>query len=861
MNQKLPEENALSGVTVLDDWVLKEEIGRGNRAVVYKAIDEELEVDSACKLIPESELIPGWKKEIKKCGTLYGLQNVVQFKEYGKESVEGRDYICIIMELVDGPDLEELIKNEQEKITLPFIQTVLKDLLKVMHAMEQNGIVHGDLHTGNVLLTYSDNYMGDQPVVKVNDFGIGGSKNYLDPKNDYAQIADIALDLLETIDRDELNSESRFYFDFLCDDFIPKRLLEKNPTQGEFVQTPKHLSQILDEGWQEAQEKLEEKHNIQLENPFDYLSCEQMGDSFELIEGLYSKNFPGYNQVRSNTHTILTGPRGCGKTTILKNMSLETKIQAGSISSLESIDFVGVYYHSMDLYFAFHYLGQDLDTNDQKLLIHYLSLALFKEFIDTFDLLNNHLGIAIPSNALRDSLAAFSEHMEKYSLPPEGTNLTKHIESMLTKEMNRVTTALRRDSSERPRSTLPADFLPTVCQELLEATKLNSDVPIFFLIDDYSTPKISEPMQKSLNDLLMTRWNNVYFKVSTESVTTFHQFDSSGKMLEESREFETVDLAAHFFGDRSKRKEFLKEVLNTRLENTAGIDDKYTDIEEILGESHYDSFNDLARQIRSDEQVRWKGFKTLYDLFSGDMSEILRLVRGMFETEEPNKDWTNDSIDLPISAKTQNKQIKRQAGTFLNKIEAAQDTTTNLKRIAEVFGEQAHMRLMKETSKNQSGNPPFQAFRLEIRDSFLFEPNRYFETVANKMDLKEDNSYTEDELITLVEDAKTVYEDLLRYGVFLMDPRGKSIRGGVVPRLYLRRLLLPIFNLTPSQRDNIDMEPAEFLFLLVDPEGFDNARPHDTLLDDYLEEDNDENSASEDDEGDSNTNSGSKGDQ
>lgn len=84
-----------------------------------------------------------------------------------------------------------------------------------------------------------------------------------------------------------------------------------------------------------------------------------MGDSFELIEQLYSHNYPGYSQVQSKTNTILTGPRGCGKTTILKNMALETKIESGSITTPDGIDFIGVYYPCRDLYFAFHYLDEE----------------------------------------------------------------------------------------------------------------------------------------------------------------------------------------------------------------------------------------------------------------------------------------------------------------------------------------------------------------------------------------------------------------------------------------------------------------------------------------------------------------------
>ena len=42
-----------------------------------------------------------------------------------------------------------------------------------------------------------------------------------------------------------------------------------------------------------------------------------------------------------------------------------------------------------------------------------------------------------------------------------------------------------------------------------------------------------------------------------------------------------------------------------------------------------------------------------------------------------------------------------------------------------------------------------------------------------------------------------------------------------MPRLYLRRFLIPHFNLTFSTRDSIQMEPEELEFLLKQPREFE----------------------------------------
>src|SRR5262249_31395309 len=71
--------------------------------------------------------------------------------------------------------------------------------------------------------------------------------------------------------------------------------------------------------------------------------------------------------------------------------------------------------------------------------------------------------------------------------------------------------------------------------------------------------------------------------------------------------------------------------------------------------------------------------------------------------------------------------------------------------------------------------------------------------------------------------ALEIYRDLIRYGLFMRDSRGKSIRGAFVPRLYLRRLLLPYCTLALSKRDSVQLKCSEFMQLLLAPDAFKAA--------------------------------------
>jgi hypothetical protein len=68
--------------------------------------------------------------------------------------------------------------------------------------------------------------------------------------------------------------------------------------------------------------------------------------------------------------------------------------------------------------------------------------------------------------------------------------------------------------------------------------------------------------------------------------------------------------------------------------------------------------------------------------------------------------------------------------------------------------------------------------------------------------------------------AREVYHDLVRYGLFIRDSRGKSVRGTFVPRLFLRRLLLPYGTLALSKRDSVPLRCEEFNLLVLKPDLF-----------------------------------------
>ena len=131
---------------------------------------------------------------------------------------------------------------------------------------------------------------------------------------------------------------------------------------------------------------------------------------------------------------------------------------------------------------------------------------------------------------------------------------------------------------------------------------------------------------------------------------------------------------------------------------------------------------------------------------------------------------------------------------------------THLKAIVEAFKDAARLELMGPVytmrENGRTREVPKMAFRIEITDEFRLDAL-----------------------------ATEIYRDLIRYGLFMRDARGKSVRGAMVPRLYLRRLLLPYCVLALSKRDSVAMSCEWFRTLLLHPDTFmETWRKHRTPM-------------------------------
>ncbi|MFA5267667.1 MAG: protein kinase [Methanoregula sp.] len=793
-----------------------EEIGHGKNGVVYKAIDESINHKIACKLIPVGRLKNGWQTEIKKVIRLEGILQIIHYFGSGNVTIDSQEFVYILWEYIEGENLGDYLKNKGDSITLELVRSITDEILNAFFAMHQQGISHNDLHEGNILIYKDPRVITDNPRIKITDFGIGGSYCDLKPKDDYREFARICHNLLDKINPDDLvDGKDRYFYDVFIEDFIPKKLLEKDFTQGTYVKNPRELLSIFN-SIPEGYYKLKSERPIKLTQPFDYLRCEQIGNSFKLLQKLYSHNFPGYDDILQRNNTILTGPRGCGKTTLFKNLSLKAQLAAQNFDGLKE-PFIGIYYHCYDLYFAFPYIkfraNAQGNQDKRNAIINYFNLSILIEILDLLEVADSLSPSLLNKQELGKLELFISDYYPDYERPPTGSNIIRYLKEFTNYQKKLTREWFYHRISKKP-IFLPMDFIPAVSKILQSEFELFHNKPIYYLLDDYSLPTISLSLQETINDFIFfpAKDSEHFFKISTESIVTFYNYTSTRKMLVENREYVSVDLGNYFLtSDMTVINSFLTEVINNRLKNSENISPMYHDIQQILGASKYKSCNDLARNIRNEkdesdkkQRVLYYGWPLIVLSCTGDIANTLELVKSIFADVGPKKFSIENGLQIPIeyaesdiiqNTHLQDKAIREAGITFLQRIGQIpeEDYGTQLKKITECFGHVAHWYLMNITSKNEKTRPPHQACRIELQ-----EPPE------------------------LDGETKQIYDNLIRYGIFFRDSRGKSQRGEAMDRLYLRRILIPTFKLTYSKRDSIRLDPKLFALFLSRPEEFES---------------------------------------
>lgn len=202
-------DDALIGGLVADRYRILELIGRGGMASVYRADDATLPREVAIKLMlpgtRDADEISRQRNEIETLASLNHHALVTLF-DAGTEPTPQGDRAFLVMELVNGPNLRDALR---EGLDATQIAQIGADIAEALHYVHGKGIVHRDVKPANILLA-SDGLPGRPLHAKLADFGIArivdssrltttgviiGTATYLSPEqalgNDVGPAADV----------------------------------------------------------------------------------------------------------------------------------------------------------------------------------------------------------------------------------------------------------------------------------------------------------------------------------------------------------------------------------------------------------------------------------------------------------------------------------------------------------------------------------------------------------------------------------------------------------------------------------------------------------------------------------------------
>jgi len=153
-------------------YTIIEEIGRGGMGRVYKAHDQELNIDVALKMIKPAllsspDIVQRFKKETLLARSLVS-ENIIRIFDLG----EAENTKFISMEYIKGQNLGEMIRAAG-RLDVQTAVGIARQACAGMSAAHEKGVIHLDLKPSNLLIDHSGK-------VRVADFGLAKSLETVD---------------------------------------------------------------------------------------------------------------------------------------------------------------------------------------------------------------------------------------------------------------------------------------------------------------------------------------------------------------------------------------------------------------------------------------------------------------------------------------------------------------------------------------------------------------------------------------------------------------------------------------------------------------------------------------------------------
>jgi hypothetical protein len=767
-------------------------LAAGNNSVTFKAINEAVNRPCVLKLIRPGAA-PDLLSHLQRLGAVGGEPFLVHPSDFlfVPYSTLGGDQVnlqCVVYPFVEGQTLAEYIKT-RPPVSPYFFEAFVRQVGLALAALEAAHAYHGDLHSGNILVTRSAGDVDDFRIIDIS-FGIGTPSIYRERLSDsmlfQAHLWSSLHALQAGLPRISLQKHlgAKLYY-------LLKKIIEAKQLRFADVLALVEKNQVYDEYLRRREDFI--RSRFKEPTPMGLLRYEEITNPAAAVT-LFEPYAELFNQLKVFGNALLSGERGSGKSTYLAALAFFPEAESGFINPEASL---GVFFACRQGEFKlFSAENITFDSSARRGVKHVLVLKIIRRVVVTLA-----GGVA---NGRLQRPASYAE-LYKFLRPHIGEVALGPYEGVVVTPLDNLSAALQRNENRALHHILQNED-PSEGGTLLDELELRQFFEVvrrtiprlektqfILLFDDAGEPNVPRETQRILNDLVVSV-NPVYcVKLSAERYS-YELATASGKALEIPHDYFFFDIGRFLAvgggrePERVALRDYFRQLLAKRLSHW---EYRSAEIESYLG-ILFQPLDDLVVALaRSKRNAYYASWEIVWQLADRTPRNLLELVSEIFAAGNV----TPQSPPRVIPARVQNTAIRRvserrlRALTYLpGGIETARGSVPLGRHVfafATAFGKIGKLYLHRGTGKKR----PDELLAIERNDS-----------------------------TPIAHEAEDVLEALMRFGV-LDESRYVVARDDRMtkPLYVFNRVFCPAFGISFRRESHLRVSRRKFEELLLRP--------------------------------------------